>query len=289
MQIVYKMTQETYTLEAMAEVVEKQGLAVFELTKMPVFEGPIIPPYVIIVLCNQGWVKAEFDFTPSELIAHDFTLLNPNHTLVPLETSEDYHVSVLVLSQRIFEYLAEMFPDNYKYIHYYENKFHLTDRQYEGIKSCFNQLKIVSTIEHPFRNKLLTSQLDIMAHLTEIYCTENGFVPAEKTGADKLLLDFHAAIAENYNKSREVQFYADLLCLSPKYFGSIVRQALGYSAGELIARYVMVQAKQYLLYHKNLSIQQISDKMGFVDQTAFARYFKSHAGISPQEFRGKKR
>lgn len=127
--------------------------------------------------------------------------------------------------------------------------------------------------------------MDIMAHLTEIYCTENGFVPEEKSGVDQLLLRFHSAIAENYTKHREVKFYADLLCLSPKYFGTIVLQALGYSASELISRYVMVQAKHLLRHHRKITIQQISDRLGFSDQTAFARYFKRHSGQTPLEYR----
>ena len=279
------MIQETHTLEQMAKQVEQQGLAVFEINQMPVYGEPIIAPYVIIALNDRGWMRSEYDFLPSEFGEHDFTLLNPNHVLIPLETSKDYHATILVMSRRFYEYLAEMVPDNYKYIHYYQNKFHLTDKQYKGISSCLYQLKILSALEHPFRDRLLTSQVDIMAHLTEIYCTENGFAPSEKKGVEKLMLDFHAAIAENYHISREVKYYAELLCLSPKYFGTVVRQTLGYSAGELIARYVMVQAKHLLHYHHKMTIQQISDKLGFSDQTAFARYFKSHSGQTPQEYR----
>jgi AraC-like DNA-binding protein len=124
-----------------------------------------------------------------------------------------------------------------------------------------------------------------MAHLTEVYCTENGVVLEEKTGTEQLILQFHNLIAQNYAQHREVKFYAEKLCLSPKYFGTVVNQALGYSAGELISRFVMVQARHLLHNHHKYSIQQISDKLGFSDQTAFARYFKKHAGVTPLEYR----
>lgn len=283
------MEQNTLTVEAITKQVEKQGLAVFDITRMPAYGEPLIAPYVIIALNNRGWIRSEYDFEPDLFGEHDFTLLNPGHVMVALETSEDYHATLLIMSRRFYGYLAEMFPDNYKYIHYFQTTFHLNDEQYKGISTCLNAMRIISTLDHPFREKLLTAQLDIMAHLTEIYCSENGFVPEEKSGVDQLILKFHEAIAQHYIKHRDVKFYADLLCLSPKYFGTIVRQALGYSASEQISRYVMVQAKHLLRHHRKLTIQQISDRLGFSDQTSFARYFKGHCGQTPQEYREMKK
>ncbi len=267
------------------ELVESQDLVVIDITQMPAYNEPITAPYVIMAMNHSGWIRSEYDFEEDVFGKHDFTLLNPGHVMVALETSEDYHATLLLMSRRFYGYLAEMYPDNYKYVHYFQTTFHLTDKQYEGINSCFRMMKTLSALDHPLRDKLLVSQLDIMAHLTEIYCTENGFAPETKNGIEQLLLRFHALIAENFHKSREVKFYAEQLCLSPKYFGSVVRQALGYSAGELIARYVMVQAKHLLRHHRKLTIQQVSDRLGFSSQTSFARYFKSHAGLSPLDYR----
>ena len=279
------MEQQNLSLSTIAKLVEERGVAVLDFTRMPVYDEPIVLPYIIIALNNHGWIRSEYDFEPDEFCEHDFTLLNPGHVMVPLETSEDYHATLLIMSRSFYALLAETYPDNYKYIHYFQTTFHLNEKQYEGMSSCLKQMKILSALDHPFREKLLTSQLDIMAHLTEIYCSENGFVPKEKSGVELLMLRFHSAIAENYHIHREVKFYADLLCLSPKYFGTIVRQSMGYSAGELISRYVMVQAKHLLRHHRKMTILQVSDKLGFSDQTAFARYFKSHSGQTPQEFR----
>lgn len=279
------MDKETPSLSMIAKVVEERGLAVIDLTQMPVYNEPIVLPYVIIALNNRGWIRSEFDFEPDLFKEHDFTLLNPNHVMVPLETSEDYHATLVIMSRRFYGILAEMYPDNYKYIHYFQTTFHLNDQQYEGMKSCLQTLRKINMLDHPDREKLLTAQINIMAHMTEIYCTENGYAPEEKSGVELLMLRFHSAIAENFRTHRDVKFYADQLCLSPKYFGTIVRQTMGYSAGELIARYVMVQAKHLLRHHRKMTIQQVSDKLGFSDQTAFTRYFKSHSEQTPQEFR----
>lgn len=279
------MESNTHYFDEFIRVLEAKDVAVLETAGLPPYKEPVTSPYVIIFLNHSGWIRCEFDFEEKIMGAHDFFLMSPGHALHILETSEDHRATLMFMTRRFYSLLAEMFPNSYKYVHYYQTVFQLTDKQYEGIKSCMHQIKILSEIDHPYRNQLLASQMDIMAHLTEVYCTENGFAPDEKGGVEQLMLQFNNLIAENYTKHREVKFYAEKLCLSPKYFGTVVNQTLGYSAGELISRYVMVQARHLLHQHRKFSIQQISDKLGFPDQTAFARYFKKHAGVTPLEYR----
>ena len=109
----------------------------------------------------------------------------------------------------------------------------------------------------------------------------------KRTPIQQLLYRFQNAVVTHYQKSREVQFYANLLCLSPKYFGSIIKEQTGIPAGEWITRYVIVQAKSLLRHSTNLNIQQISYQLGFPDPAAFTRYFKANTGMSPKEYREK--
>ena len=78
---------------------------------------------------------------------------------------------------------------------------------------------------------------------------------------------------------------AELQNLTPKYFGTVSREATGIGVGEWIANYVIVQAKFLLRHQSNLTIQQVSNKLGFKEQTTFSRYFKTYTGMSPKEYR----
>ena len=124
-----KMENNTYSLDEIIRKVEAQGVAVFDITRMPVYNEPITAPYVIIALNHSGWIRSEFDFEMDLFGRHDFTLMNPGHVMVPLETSEDYRATLLIMTRRFYAILAEMYPNNYKYVHYYQTTFHLTDRQ----------------------------------------------------------------------------------------------------------------------------------------------------------------
>lgn len=62
------------------------------------------------------------------------------------------------------------------------------------------------------------------------------------------------------------------------------RNEVGMSLHEYVFDKVMFEAEQ-LLRENNLSIGEISDKLGFYDQFYFSRCFKARYGISPSEYR----
>ena len=95
---------------------------------------------------------------------------------------------------------------------------------------------------------------------------------------------FLQLLADNHPRERSVRFYADKLCLSPKYFSKLIKDASGRGASEWIDIYVLNAAKDYLK-HSDLSIKQIVFALHFPDQPSFTKYFKSHTGLTPAQFR----
>ena len=53
----------------------------------------------------------------------------------------------------------------------------------------------------------------------------------------------------------------------------------------LSLRHFQRSARQNLLQSTELTIQEISDRLRFTDQSYLGRYFKRHEGISPKEYR----
>ena len=74
--------------------------------------------------------------------------------------------------------------------------------------------------------------------------------------------------------------------MTPKYLSLLVKNVSNRTAGEWIDNYVVLEAKA-LLSSSTLSIQEISDRLNFTNQSFFGKYFKQHVGISPTEYRKK--
>ena len=81
-----------------------------------------------------------------------------------------------------------------------------------------------------------------------------------------------------------VAYFADKCCLSNGYFGNLVRVETGRTAKDIIADHVLAYAKQ-LLNDEALTITMISNRLGFEYPQHFVRFFKSHTGKTPAQWR----
>jgi AraC-like DNA-binding protein len=102
-----------------------------------------------------------------------------------------------------------------------------------------------------------------------------------------LLERFMKLVQENFREQRDIGFYADKLCLTPKYLSKILKDNSGSSASEWIDNHVVLEAKA-LLKSTNMTIQQISEELNFPSQSFFGKYFKRVVGVSPKEYRESK-
>ena len=101
---------------------------------------------------------------------------------------------------------------------------------------------------------------------------------------DALLHKFIELVEANFQQERSVAFYADALCVTPKHLSASIREASGRTAGEWIDSYVLIEAK-LMLRNTGLTIQEISTKLNFQNQSFFGKYFKRLCGQSPRDYR----
>ena len=95
---------------------------------------------------------------------------------------------------------------------------------------------------------------------------------------------FIALVNEHHCSERGMAFYADKLCLTPKYLSTLIKQASGRSAPDWIDDFVILEAKNLLKY-TDLAIKEIVYKLHFPNQSVFFKFFKAHTGLTPSEYR----
>ncbi len=276
-----------HPLFARAAEIEERGLVVLDgITSLPVYGRPYVSTHLIICLNHRGHVQAEYDMERVEFRQHDVAMVMPGHVMTALSSSDDYLATLLVMSSDFLQWLLQTVTHIAFYGFHNISSSHFTDSQFEGIKAYVRMLDAISQIDHPARREMLAAQISVGTRMCDLFLTENEKASVTRSDKQKLLSRFYDAIAKHYRESREVSFYANLLCLSPKHFGTVIRQSTGTGAGEWIARYVIIQAKTLLRQRPDLSIQQISDLLGFPGKTAFCRYFKTNTHLTPKEYRG---
>lgn len=106
-------------------------------------------------------------------------------------------------------------------------------------------------------------------------------VNARKT---EIFLKLIRLIDKNYMSERGVEFYADKLCLSPKYLSGLSKSVCGYTVQELVFKAIVRKAIA-LLNGTNKTIQEISEDFNFPNPSSFGTFFKKQTGVSPQKYR----
>ena len=95
---------------------------------------------------------------------------------------------------------------------------------------------------------------------------------------------FIALVNADSGRERSISYYADRMFLSPRYLGTVVRQASGCTAKEWIDRSVITNAK-VMLRHSSLQVAEISDRLNFANNSFFCKYFRRLTGMSPLDYR----
>lgn len=118
-------------------------------------------------------------------------------------------------------------------------------------------------------------------HKQVVYAVKEKIQHSRKTVIYNKLMSL---LAENYNKSHDVEFYADKLCISTRYLSKVTNDVVGISPKQIISDYVMKEAK-ILLESTNFNIQEISNRLGFASQSRFSSFFLKNEKCTPSEFR----
>ena len=259
--------------------------------KHPIHRYPIRFDGLYIGLREKG--KARFSINLKEFeVGHNDLVICPPGDLVQAKLQDGSHLvqSMMVSSH----FLKDMYISLNSFMPFFASQkehpvFHLTDGEMEGLKSYFNMIRSTVESDDYFR-------LDITKRLLAAYLYKLGSIlyrhrPEFQAEASKplkreeiLFKEFIRLVSEHHRKERRVDFYAELLFLSPKHFSTVIKKASGKTAGQWIDEYVVLEAKTLLKYSA-MSIQEVAYYMNFPNPSFFGKYFKQHTGMSPSEYK----
>ena len=107
---------------------------------------------------------------------------------------------------------------------------------------------------------------------------------APSAKAKNIYDQFLRLVTDYHTSERTMGFYAQQLCLTPKYLSKLVKTVSGRSAPDWIDAFVVLEAKNLLKY-SDMSIKEIVSRLNFPNQSVFYKFFKSHTGLTPSQYR----
>lgn len=224
----------------------------------------------------------------------DYSLYQPNNNikiapgqiLSIQKRSDDFDAMIIILSQEFIENLLVYINGSIPLPlgKHMDCVTHAEDGDKNTMAMFIRGIRyVLKQKENPFRLQVVQHVIMAIFYSSEQVRKIDGNEPP-RSNADVLSREFLILVKDNFRRERQLQFYADKLCITPRYLSRVVKETTNFSAAEWIERYVILEARA-LLKSTNMTIQQIGDELNFPSQTFFGKYFKRRVGISPKEYR----
>jgi len=257
-----------------------------DISRVPLFDYPTKIDFAVACICLKGRIDGTINLKPISFSENDAAFILPSQILQYTNVSDDFSGLLLVLSERFTNNLEMSIKDSVSVMLYLKENpvIHLTTDEVENLLKYYDIL--LRTVRMPHN----THRLDIIRLLIQaLFYIINDFRQLrEKSNLQKskqewLFDAFYNLVLKHYKESRHTAFYAEKLCLTPKYLSAVIKDTTGKSVSDWISEYVILEAKS-LLKTSNMSIQQISDELNFANPSFFGKFFKRMTGMSPKEY-----
>ena len=179
----------------------------------------------------------------------------------------------------------------YSFFSYETNEaLHISEEERQTVMDCLQ--KITIELEHSIdkhSRRLICANIGLLLD----YCMrfyERQFITRTKQNRD-VLTRFEHFLDEYFEGStaeREglptVKYLADKLCLSPNYFGDMLKKETGKTPQEYIQAKVIELAKERIANTEE-TVSEIAYSLGFQYPQHFCRLFKKRVGCTPSIYR----
>lgn len=244
---------------------------------------------LLMALCTEGEGKIGIDLREYELKRNSLIVIQPKNYIYISQFNSQFKCSVMICSRHLVEdvlpKLTEILP--LLLHHRTEPVKQLSEEEANGIRLFYEFLaaklrgpktRFLNHKIHSMLQSMLYEMMDINDRHVSV--TEE----SNRSRKEEIMAKFILVISEEFRTERQVSYYANKLCISPKHLSSVVKEISGRTAGDWIENYVVMESK-VLLKTTDMTIQEIAGYLNFANQSFFGKYFKQHTGFSPTTYR----
>jgi len=237
-----------------------------------------------IILLNEGGCDCNTENTSMHLSAGDISIIPPRqlHSIMPDANADGYvfsfsydflKLAVNTPAVTISD-MTPGFSDSYTLA--------ITPDEMQQIITVARQMMIEYQSASTLKEEMLRSLFRVFMLFLWRVRTANGNV--DHSRSPSLVKRFLNLLEDHYETLKMPADYADLLAVTPAYLNKVIKKSCGFTTSYFIQQRVVAEAKRLVMYSE-LSLKEISYRLGFEDASHFSKFFKKFTGESYTEFR----
>jgi AraC-like DNA-binding protein len=234
----------------------------------------------------KGKARATVNITQYDFRENDLIYLAPNSFFLVHEFSEDAQLSYIIFSSSFLE----------------KNAYSIRRPRLVAVDACqivnvtSEQAKIINDFSQLIEESVNCSpsmlNSERMVHIYNlVHLVFQDYFVANSDATSKVMdrkteiyHEYSELVMKHYHEWHHVSDYAEALHITVPHLCSTIKQASQRTAGDLIVEAILTDAKAQLKLSVT-PIKEIAISLGFENVAFFNRFFKTHVGVTPKNYR----
>lgn len=255
------------------------------ISKIP----PVLADMFSFIVVEEGMAHYILNYKEYNVQKGDMLLFSPNRLVSLTGCTDDFRCMNLMCERSLFEHMLSSNPAFQTYSYYFCRTdtpvIQLKQEMQTAILKCMEQIRMAIISRNTYQKEIIQSLVyTCMLLVLEVIEERVSSLPVSLGRTERLFHDFMALVVAHYKREHYINFYASRLSVTTTYLSRIIRRQTGKTAAYFLGGMLYAEACR-LLTRTDYTAQQIAEELNFSDQSAFGKFFKSKAGVSPHIFR----
>lgn len=243
---------------------------------------------LFFALCTQGEASYTVDGKDSQVKRGDVIIVGEGQVVENFLSTDDCDGIAIIISYDFFNDIVAGIRDLntlflFSRLH---PVFSLTEREVKVLSGYVNTIitKILEP-EHHFRRELVSTLMKALIYdMSNVIYRYQMVEKKSFSRGEVVFFNYIRLVRDHFKQERRVSWYANQLCITPKYLSETIKTISKRTPNEWIDYYVVLELR-LLLKNSDKSIKEIAEYLNFPNQSFLGKFFKDHVGVSPSAFR----
>lgn len=243
--------------------------------------------FALTMFCLRGFMRVRLNLKEYVLGKNDVLVILPGSIGECLEIGTD--TEIVAIGSSTHRLIGEQQTSlSMAFLKFFTSTplIHISQKDMEESMSLYHLMR--AKLEQPdyaYKLEAVTGYLQVLFYNGYQWISDYNRKSLQRVEnrQQQLFDDFLELVQAHYNEHRCMIFYAEKLCLTPKYLSQVILEVSDRHATDWIRDYVILDAKA-LLKSGKYTVQQVGDLLNFSNASFFGKYFKAAVGCTPRKY-----
>lgn len=270
-----------------------EDILIIDNVKVLQHPDPVRLQMNMIASCQAGSLRANLNGRMIRVEKGDIIICPPNTMIDMSDVSSDFactamcvsnHGMMKILRTHINVWNRAMYVNKVAVLKMNDVDKIFYSKFTDLVRLCLDPMFSERSSWQPYRREIVETLLKSALLAVSNLLLQD--LPMEKANSStsELFDKFLELLQQNEVKHRSVEYFAQQLCITPKYLSIICKRFSGKTAIDWITEYTLADITYYLR-STSKSIKEISGILGFSNTSFFGKYVREHLHMSPLKYR----